>query len=440
MLPPSETASSEAPVSPRVLIVTAGSHGDVHPFLGIGRALTARGARVGVLVNPHFEREVRDAELEFLPFGELSTTAELIHRYGIMDPFRGSERVLKLLCELAPEAVATMRAARDRFAPDAMIGHHICLGMTDVARERGIPIALALLAPTPLFSPLDPALPTQFFPGALGRMLGRALFPIAKRLGIGMFDRAFARARAAAGLPAVKETWKHEWFGGDRLLAMWSPRFRGALTDDPPRMRICGFPLYDEPNAPPLAPDIDAFLREGEPPILFCLGSTAVHVPGNFYENAIEVTKSLGRRAILLAGPHAPKFDRSTPAIRAIDYAPLHQLAPRCAVNVIHGGVGTTAQALRAGKPILVAPFAHDQFNNGVRVANLGCGDSIAARRLTAKRMRRALERLLGDSAIRENAARIGAAIRDERGAERAATEVLDLARRETGSRKTAEV
>lgn len=413
----------------RILLVTAGSHGDVFPFLAIGRALKARGAQVGVLVNPHFENEVRAAGLEFLPFGELATTAQLIHQYGIMDPLRGSKRVLELLCELTPISVAAMREARDRFQPDQIVGHHICLGLTDIARERDLPVDLVMLAPSPLFSEQDPVLTTQMFPGSFGKFLGRALFPLARRFGVGIFDRAFARARQAAGLPAVKNTWIHEWMGGDRILAMWSKTFRPPQADDPPNLRLCGFPLYDEPNATSLPPDIDAFLDAGDPPLLFCLGSTAVHVPGDFYEKAIAVTKALHRRALLLAGPRAAQFDRVAPSIRAIDYAPLQRIASRCAVNVVHGGIGTTAEALRAGKPTLVAPFAHDQFNNGVRVHELGCGTSIAARRLTEKRMRAVLERLLTEPSYSARAAEVATALDQERGAENAANEIVAATR-----------
>jgi rhamnosyltransferase subunit B len=419
--------SAASSTAKRILIVTAGSHGDVHPFLAIGRELKARGCHVAVLVNPHFEPEVRAAELEYFPFGELTTTEQLIREYSVMDPIRGSPRVLGLICSLASITIPRMRQVLSEYRPDVMLAHHIILGAGDLARESGVPVALAMLAPGPLFSAQDPAPLTQQFPGRLGYWIGRVTRPLAIPLALAIFSRAFTKARRNNGLPAVESAVRHEWHGGDRLLGMWSPVIRAPQNDDLPHFRLCGFPFYDEPNAAPLGNDIEEFLAGGERPLLFCLGSTAVHIPGDFYSNAVAAATSLGRRAILLAGPRAAQFDRVTPSIRALDYAPLHQLAPRCALSVIHGGIGTTAQALRAGRPTLVAPFAHDQFNNGVRVANLGCGDSIAARRLTRPRMTRALDRLLSDPNVAVRARSVGDSLRVEAGASRAADEVRAL-------------
>jgi rhamnosyltransferase subunit B len=77
------------------------------------------------------------------------------------------------------------------------------------------------------------------------------------------------------------------------------------------------------------------------------------------------------------------------------DYVPLRTLLPHAAALVHHGGIGTTAEALRAGTPQLVVPLAHDQFDNGARVTALGVGASLPAGRLNEGRLVRALGDLL---------------------------------------------
>src|SRR3712207_133628 len=52
-----------------VLLVPVGSHGDVHPFVGVGMALRRRGHRVTGLTNPHFEELIVRAGLGFAPLG-----------------------------------------------------------------------------------------------------------------------------------------------------------------------------------------------------------------------------------------------------------------------------------------------------------------------------------------------------------------------------------
>ncbi|HEX8786854.1 MAG TPA: nucleotide disphospho-sugar-binding domain-containing protein, partial [Telluria sp.] len=81
-------------------------------------------------------------------------------------------------------------------------------------------------------------------------------------------------------------------------------------------------------------------------------------------------------------------------------YVPLRSLLPRVAALVHHGGIGTTAEALRAGTPQLVVPLAHDQFDNAARVELLGAGASLRATRLNAERLTQALRRIAGNTAM----------------------------------------
>jgi rhamnosyltransferase subunit B len=82
-------------------------------------------------------------------------------------------------------------------------------------------------------------------------------------------------------------------------------------------------------------------------------------------------------------------------------YVPLSALLPHTAALVHHGGIGTTAEALRAGIPQLVAPFAWDQFDNGARIASLGVGMVIPAKRLRPRKLARGLQSLCMSGTIR---------------------------------------
>jgi rhamnosyltransferase subunit B len=110
-------------------------------------------------------------------------------------------------------------------------------------------------------------------------------------------------------------------------------------------------------------------------------------------------------------------------------------LFPRAAVIIHHGGVGTTGQALRAGRPQLVVPHMLDQFDNARRIARLGVGASLTAKRFTPDRARAKLSRLLEHKPYQTQAARIGAIVQTETGAQTAALAIEEAIARHGGLR-----
>jgi UDP:flavonoid glycosyltransferase YjiC (YdhE family) len=102
---------------------------------------------------------------------------------------------------------------------------------------------------------------------------------------------------------------------------------------------------------------------------------------------------------------------------------------PRAAAIVHQGGIGTTAEALRSGRPMLVVPYAHDQPDNAARAVRLGLARRIPRARYDDARAAAVLRELLADSRAIERAAEVGARIRGANGAETAAVAIAELAR-----------
>jgi UDP:flavonoid glycosyltransferase YjiC (YdhE family) len=143
--------------------------------------------------------------------------------------------------------------------------------------------------------------------------------------------------------------------------------------DWPPHSRITGHVFYDGPGERGrLSPDLDRFLQDGPPPVVFTLGTAAVGAAGPFFHESLEAARLLGTRAVLLVGDDPENLPpRPLPeGIAAFDHAPFSKLFPRARAVVQQGGIGTIGQALRA--PQLVVPFAHDQPDNALRVEGLG--------------------------------------------------------------------
>jgi UDP:flavonoid glycosyltransferase YjiC (YdhE family) len=102
--------------------------------------------------------------------------------------------------------------------------------------------------------------------------------------------------------------------------------------------------------------------------------------------------------------------------IAAFDYAPFGELLPRASCIVHQGGIGTTAQALRAGRPMLVVPHSHDQPDNGWRIKSLGVGRMLFRKDYKAARIIKELNALLGDPGYAQRAAEVGRRVRSEDG------------------------
>lgn len=416
-------------MSKRFLITTVGSHGDIHPFIAIGRELASRGHRVRMLVNPYYESLVLDAGLEFEPLGERFDLREL-QQTDIMHPTRGTRVVTEMLIfNVVPATLDSFERIMADFKPDVVLHHHICFAIASICDRFNVLRASASLAPLMWLNRKDPLVAGKMqseLPGWM-RPAFSLVFRIVSRQ---LFDRPLNRLLRERGYPPVHDVWTRLTLRGDAVLGLWSPHFRHSLDGDPPNSAICGCPTHDRAKDQEHASEeLESYLREpGGAPIVFTLGTAAVQVPGDYYEVAAEACRRVGRRGLLLVG-RGPGMPRTLPPnVRAFTYAPFSQLLPRAALTVHHGGVGTTHAAMRAGRPMIVVPHAHDQYDNAARVRRLGVSETISRARLRVHRLESMLRKILETPRYVENAASLAKRMSDENGAVIAADRLEQMA------------
>jgi UDP:flavonoid glycosyltransferase YjiC (YdhE family) len=341
-----------------------------------------------------------------------------------MDGVRGSTFLMR---DLVFPSVRDMYADLVALAPrvDALVASELVCAAPLVASTTGVRWISYALAPVSLFSvhdaPLLPGPPGTRLLQSLGPAGNRLLRLAAKRVSHRWW-RPVRALRRELGLPPGRSP-LFEGKASPRLnLALFSPVLQQPQPDWPSATVQTGFPFYDEPDAP-LSPAVERFLAEAEPPLVFTLGSSAVHLAGDFYVRAAAAARLLGRRALLMLGSNAAPGDLPA-SVQCCDYAPFAHVFPRAAAIVHQGGVGTTAQALRAGKPMVVVPFAHDQFDNAARVTRLGVARTIPRQRSDARRMAHELASLLAEERAADVAAGIGRRVRAENGAVAAAAAI----------------
>jgi sterol 3beta-glucosyltransferase len=181
-------------------------------------------------------------------------------------------------------------------------------------------------------------------------------------------------------------------------------------------LHVTGFwPLGEEA----FTPDNEGllrFLNEGEKPIYIGFGSM---VGGSFEEMlhiTLESLKSTGQRAILSSGWRKLTSDHLPPNVYSVDFVPHSWLFPRVKAVVHHGGAGTTAGGLRAGKPTFIVYFGGDQPYWGSRVYESGAGpEPVARRKLTISLMTERLKQL-ENGKMHENAEHLAAQLLNEDG------------------------
>ena len=407
----------------RIVLATIGSLGDLHPAIALALELRHRGHRLSIATSENYRGKIAALGFAFHALRP-DLLAEGEHIIAeIMDGHGGTERLLRERLFPAVRAMHTDLTVAIRGA-DLLVASELVFPASILAATQRIPWVSYELAPVSLFSLHDP--PVIPAPDAVrwmlrgGPLVFRGIRGLAKLISHSWW-RPLRELRRELGLPPGG----HPLFEGKYSpllnLAMFSPVLQSPQPDWPAATVQSGFLFHDEAEAfGALPPAVETFLNAGEPPIVFTLGSAAVYVAGKFYAESARAAQLLGRRALLLLGKNPAPPDLP-PSILACDYLPYAAIFPRAAAIVHQGGVGTTAQALRAGRPMIVVPFAHDQFDNAARVTRLGVARTLSRATYAGEKAARTLAELLGDSRAAERAATLGVQVRTERGAELAA-------------------
>jgi rhamnosyltransferase subunit B len=413
----------------RFLLATAGSLGDLHPYLAVARALTARGHSTVIATAEEHRATVEGAGVEIAPIrpsmSDFGDYRALVAR--LFDTRRGPEYLIRVM--VMPHLRSTFEdLSRAAESADLLVSHPLTVTLPLVAQRRGLPWVATILSPMSFMSADDPpvlaAAPWLRRLRGLGPAPYRMVFNLLK-LGVRSWEAPLRRFRAELGLPGSKHLALFEGqFSPLRNLALFDPQLARSQPDWPSSSCICGAPVYDgvAPDAATRA-ELEHFLAEGEAPIVFALGSSAVWIAGDFWDRAAAAARKIGRRALLVTGPATP--EELPEGVRAFPYLPYSKIFPRAAAVVHQAGIGTLAQAMRAGLPQLMLPVAFDQPDNARRAAALGVGRVLPFRKASAQRLASELAALLNETAYTREASAVAEALTETDGARCAAEELI---------------
>lgn len=416
----------------RILILTVGTRGDVQPYVAVGIGLKAQGHTVRICAPERFRAFVREYGLEFAPMPnaildllDSQVGREAVEEtVGVWGAVRSTLKLLKQVKPIQQDIMHACWTAAQDFAPEGLVFHAKTLCGTHIAERLSIPAIMSL--------PLPAMIPTTAFPllglphlSALPAPLKHAYYKHSYTLGqwgINAYRGLIQDFRTQTlGLAPQKKNiafLSHSEGTPLPFLHLYSPHILPRPADWPAHIGVTGYSfLPSRPWTPP--DDLKAFLAEGEPPFYIGFGSIAGKDPESTSRHLLHALQHARVRAVIATGWGGLKIPEAlmTKQVHVIDSAPHDALFPHMAGVVHHGGAGSTAAGLRAGKPTLICPFFGDQPFWGERIHTLSLGPApLPQKKITVKTLTQRLQQLKHNPHYAHQARQIGQLLAHEDG------------------------
>jgi UDP:flavonoid glycosyltransferase YjiC (YdhE family) len=385
----------------RYIFVPLGSAGDVNPLTWLARLMQSRGDEVVVVAHAGMAEVPRRAGLRTVAVGAAADHDSIVANPDLWHPDRAFSLLAATFGDRAREMIPAIRA---EVVPGktVLVAAAIAVGARIVAEADRLPLVTVQLQPSVFMSEQDrPLMDSRLaFLQRAPKWLWNGFFFLAHKAIDRQLTAQVNAARAELGLrEPVKGIMRDWWMSPDRILALFPEWLAPRHGDFPAQTVFSRFPLYDGDE--PLAAEVEEYLAEGPPPLLFTPGSANMW-GRDFFAAAAGACERLAMRGIFIT-PFRKQIELSLgKTIRHFDRAPFSKVFPRCAAVVHHGGIGTCAQGFAAGVPQLVMPMAHDQPDNAQRLQRLGVGDSLLPKHFRAEALASRLQGLLKSPEVKQ--------------------------------------
>lgn len=410
----------------KILILTVGSRGDVQPYLALAKGLSEAGYAVSLCTCDRFRSFVETENIDFFPIrNDILDFVDSAAGRGVIEDTTNIWRAilanLKLMKKLKPVQIGIIEdcwSAVRNGKPDLLIYHPKAFGALSFAEKCQIPALLA--CPFPAFYPTktEPSIGFPHWP--LGRRYNLFTYWVAafifKRFASGFVNQW----REKENLPKLKngvELLKTQNGEDIPVLHLYSEQVCPRPIDWPSTTTVTGYCFLDKENNWEPPKKLQDFLDAGDPPVYVGFGSMVGRNPKKITKIILEAMEKANCRGILATSWGGLDADELPDTVFKLEDAPHEWLFPRMSAVVHHGGAGTTAAGLRAGKPTIICSFFGDQPFWGNRVQDLGVGiGPLPQKTLTVEQLVGALCEVTINERIQLRAEEIGKRIQDEDG------------------------
>ncbi|MFG0250550.1 MAG: glycosyltransferase [Phycisphaeraceae bacterium JB051] len=409
-----------------IFITTLGSRGDVQPYIALGQRAMDAGHRVTLCTCEKFKPMIVEQGLEYgymnNQFMELMQT-DMAHdlmenNNNIFETIKSFIRMYKQVEPMQWAAIDDITNAAMTAKPDLILYHPKAFIGAHIAEKLNIPQAIGFLMPMMIPTSDHPEIGFPNLPlgGWYNRWTSRITRMIMTRSSR-KYVKAWRRQHGLAPLPRGCD-FLHDVNGKpiDYLLG-YSQRVCPRPADWPEHVHVTGYWSLASKEDWQAPDDLRAFLNAGDPPVYVGFGSMSGRDPKRLTNTIVQAVKQANVRAIMATGWGGLDAAELPDNIFKIDQAPHDWLFPRCSAVIHHGGAGTTAAGLRAGKPTVICCFSFDQPFWGKRVHALGVGSKpLRQKKLTVEQLANAILEVTNNPSIKQNAQHLGQQLRDEDG------------------------
>jgi len=409
----------------KIAITTIGSRGDLQPFLALGIRLKNCGYDVLIVSSKNEELYVKNYGLDFyaidVDIQELMETNENVQELTkgnnpikfITDHLKNSKNLKSLMVKTQEDIwKATIDADLIIYHPGMPIGFYIA----QIFNKKSL-----LLNPFPVISTND--YPSILFYGLpkFGKLYNRlthhivykVFWKLSKSAIIEFWNKNIEKKVNFSTSPLIQQI-----KSGQPVINAYSQFVFKPSTNWNENIQTVGSLIIEnEQNFTPSVDLVD-FIKNGEPPIFIGFGSMKdIKSFDKTFKIITEAVISSKQRAIVGLGWNKNTYNGKIPEnIYLIENIPFTWLFPQMKLVVHHGGAGTTAAGLSAGKPTIIIPHIADQPAWGNRVYELGVGAKpISKSKLTSDRLTKAILFALHPKIV-EKAKELGKLIRTENG------------------------
>jgi sterol 3beta-glucosyltransferase len=405
----------------KIALLTLGTRGDVQPFAVLGKSLKQRGHQITISSAANFDSFIKSYDLNFIPvdadFQEILNSEE--GKKMMSNPFSARKHLNRLIYPMMIDAMNKFHSISKEndivlFHVKAMADYYADGLKTKLIRTNVVPA----IQPTREF--VNPIVSSLNLPAFLNRFSYKL-----SDLGMKMMSRPINNFRSSAGI-----TGKYKKRNLPSIYGL-SSYFIPQPKDYPANCRFTGF--WFDNSQQELEIDVLNFINNGEPPLLFTFGSMPFKSNIDLVKVFERITKELHTRLIVVKGwglSNTEELEQNK-NIKVISTAPYDKLMPHIKAAVHHGGIGTSSECMRAGKPFLTCPVLYplgDQHFWGTIAYKKGIGlKPLPLKRITEDEMINSVKELINNKELHANSRNMMENLRNEDGVKNAIELIEDL-------------
>ncbi len=382
----------------KAILINLGTRGDINPLIAIGMQLKTRGHDVTLISSGIYENLVNSKGLKFISCSSSYEYLNLINTPNL-NRYSQQKMISKFLGYTQDSIKPILNIISVMDTTDTiLISTPVMVGAKIASEKLNLPLINICLQPYTIWSVVNPPTTVDSKLHKLPYFLRKIIFDTVDRYFLDRLYLPMNRFRTEIGLQKVKNISSKWMYSNQKLICLFPSWFAKISSDWPKHTETTGFIEYNEDK--PLSLEVEDFLANGSPPILFTCG-TGVTQAHEFFESSIKIVRELGMRAIFLTQypEQLPTLNPET-EISAL-YVPLHKVLPKVALIVHPGGIGTSSQAISYKTPQLIIPFYFDQADNGERIEKLSLGMILSQKNYTKNKATKKIKQLLSSDSVK---------------------------------------